>query len=217
MIRHTPTPAELVPPFLVVDTRDARHSVERVAHLAARGYANVLITGDLGVDTSEVARFIHDHSDRSTKGFATIECKGLSDLLFESALFGHKQGSFTGAYCDRPGLLESVAGGTIFLHDVGALSMRTQVRLLRYLETGESLRIGGNPIQIQPWLTVRLIASTTTDLQARVTAGWFLHDLYLRLSVHRLPVPPVRARRDHIPDWTGHRRQLKSVVQRRRQ
>lgn len=209
MISHIPTLSELVPPILVVDTRDARVRVERMAHLAARGYANVLITGDLGVDTAEVARLIHDRSDRSTKGFATIECKSLSDLLFESALFGHKRGSFTGAYCDRPGLLESVPGGTILLHEVGALSMRTQARLLRYLETGESLRIGGNPIQIQPWLNVRLIASTTANLQTRVAAGWFLHDLYLRLSVHRLPVPPLRARRDQIPDWTGQRRQLR--------
>ena len=217
MISHTRTPTELVPPFLVVDTRDARHGAERAARLAARGYANVLIAGDLGVDPHVAARLIHDHSDRSTKGFATIECKSLSDLMFESALFGHRQGSFPGAYRDRPGLLESVPGGTIFLHEVGALSMRTQARLLRYLETGESLRIGGNPIQIQPWLNARLIASTAADLQTRVRAGWFLEDLYIRLSVHRIPVPLVQAKRGPMPDWTSHRRQLKSVVELRRQ
>lgn len=191
MISHSPADwPQTVPPIRVVDTRETQRRVERQAHLAARGYANVLITRERGVDPAAVARLIHDHSDRAARGFATLKCQGLPGLVVESALFGHVQGSFSGAYRDKPGLLESVPGGTIFLDDVGALSVRTQGRLLRYLETGEYLRIGGNPVQMQPWLGVRVIASTTGDLQPRVAAGLFLEDLYIRLSVHRLPVPP---------------------------
>jgi DNA-binding NtrC family response regulator len=189
MISHrTEDWPQTVPPIRVVDTREAARRVERQAPLAARGYANVLITEERGVDTASVARLIHDLSDRAARGFATLKCEGLPDLLVESALFGHVQGSFAGAYRDKPGLLESVPGGTIFLEEVGALSVRTQGRLLRYLETGEYLRIGGSPVQMQPWLGVRVIASTSGDLQARAAAGLFLDELLLRLSVHRLPV-----------------------------
>jgi DNA-binding NtrC family response regulator len=193
-----------VSPIHVAGTSDAMRRVEREALVAAEVQGNVLITGERGVGKAAVARFIHEHSDRSTRGFATIKCEGLPDLLFESALFGHVQGSFPGAYRDKPGLLESVPGGTIFLDEAGALSVRTQARLLYFLETGEYLRIGGDPVQLEPWLNVRLIASTTGDLQARVAAGLFLDDLYLRLSVHRLAVPPLRERRDDIPSLVDH-------------
>jgi DNA-binding NtrC family response regulator len=199
MIRHTTaTWPRDVPPIRVVNTRDTLRRVERHALLAARDYANVLLTGRHGADKAGVARFIHENSDRATRGFASIECDGLPDFLIESALFGHVQGSFAGAYRDKPGLVESVPGGTIFLDDVDALSARTQARLLRFLETGEYLRIGGQPVRIQPWLAVRVIASTTVDLAARVAAGLFLNDLYIRLSVHRLPVPAPPA---GTPAW----------------
>ncbi len=131
----------------MVGSSDAMRRVEREALLAARGDANVLITGERGVGKAAFARFIHEHSDRSPHGFATINCEGLPDLLFESELFGHVQGSFAGAYRDKPGLLESVPGGTVFLDEVGALSERMQARLLRFLETGEYRRIGGDRIQ----------------------------------------------------------------------
>jgi DNA-binding NtrC family response regulator len=194
MISHnTANWPQTVPPIRVVDTRETQRRVERQAHLAARGYANVLITSERGVHPAALARLIHDHSDRATRGFATLNCKDIPDLLVESALFGHVQGSFHGAYRDKAGLLESVPGGSIFLDEVDALSVRTQGRLLRYLETGEYLRIGGTPVQMQPWLGVRVIASTTGDLQPRLAAGLFLNDLYIRLSVHRLPVRPRSA------------------------
>ena len=167
--------------------------MESIALLAALGNGNVLITGEHGVDKAAVARFIHAHSDRSSRGFATIKCEGLPGLLFESTLFGHMQGSFPGAYRDKPGLLESVPGGTVFLDDVGALSVRSQVRLLHFLETGKAQRIGGHTRQIDPWLNVRLMASTTEDLEDRVAAGLFLDDLLLRLSIHRLSVPAYAA------------------------
>ena len=181
---------QTVPPIRVIDTRnEAVRRMESIALLAAPGNGNVLITGEHGVDKAAVARFIHAHSDRSSRGFATIKCEGLPSLLFESTLFGHVQGSFPGAYRDKPGLLESVPGGTVFLDDVGALSVRSQVRLLHFLETGKSQRIGGHCRQIDPWLNVRLMASTTEDLEDRVAAGLFLDDLLLRLSIHRLSVP----------------------------
>jgi len=198
MISHSTADwPQTVPPIRVVDTRETQRRVERQAHLAARGYANVLITNERGVDPAAVARLIHDHSDRAARGFATLTCEGLPDLLVESALFGHMQGSFPGAYRDKPGLLESVPGGTIFLDEVGTLSVRTQGRLLRYLETGEYLRIGGSPVRMPPWHGVRVVASTTGSLDARAAAGLFLNDLYIRLSVHRLPVPP----RSAAPAW----------------
>ena len=193
MISHRKTSwFQTVPPVRVVDTGDMLRRVERNALLAARGDANVLIVGEPGVGRTGVARFIHKNSDRALKGFAAINCEGVPDLLIESALFGHVRGSFVGAHHDKAGALESVSGGTMCLENVDALSVRTQVRLLRFLETGEYLRIGGRPVEIQPWLTPRVIASTGTDLAARVPAGLFLKDLYIRLSVNRVwvPAPP---------------------------
>ena len=178
--------------------------VEREALLAARGNTNVLITGERGVGKSAVARFIHERSDRSAQGFATIKCEGLPDLLVESELFGHVRGSFAGAYRDKPGLLESVPGGTVFLDEVGALSPKMQARLLRFLETGDYQRIGDDRVRIQARLDVRVIASTTANLPARVAAGSFLEDLYRRLNVVSLSVPPLRERRDDIPSLVDH-------------
>jgi len=189
---------QTVPPIRVIDTRNTLKRVERNALLASRGYANVLITGAAGVDTAGVARFIHENSDRAARGFARINCAGLPDLLIESALFGHVHGSFAGAYRDKPGLVESVPGGTMFLDNIHAMSVRTQVRLLRYLETGEYLRIGGRPVEIEPHLAVRLITSTTIDLGALVREGLFLPELYVRLSVNRVAVPAPPA---GTPAW----------------
>ena len=194
MITHrTPTWSETVPPIRVVDTRDTLRRVERNALLAAPGHANILISDDHRVGSSGVARFIHENSTRATQGFAVIKCDSVPELLIESALFGHVRGSFIGAHHDKAGLLESVPGGTMCLENVDALSVRTQGRLLRFLETGEYMRIGGRPVEIQPWLTPRLIASTSTDLGARVPKGFFLKDLYIRLSVNRVwvPAPPA--------------------------
>jgi DNA-binding NtrC family response regulator len=199
MITHrTGTWAEEIPPIHVIDSRDAIRRIERDALEAARWQTNVLITGARGAGKALLARFIHDRSDRGTRGFATIKCEGLPDLLFESALFGHVQGSFPGAYRDKPGLLESVPGGTVYLDEVAALSIRAQVRLLRFLETGKSFPIGGNTIQPRPWLNVRVIASTSDDLQARVAAGLFVNDLYLRLNVHHLSMPLLREQRNEL-------------------
>jgi DNA-binding NtrC family response regulator len=197
------TPAQNeVPGVRMVGGSDAIRRVEREALAAARRGAHVLITGGRGVGKAVVARFIHQYSERTTHGFAMVNCEGLPDLLAESELFGHVRGSFTGAYADKPGLLESVPGGTIFLGEVGALSMRMQALLLRFLETAEFRRVG-SPL-VRTALDVRVIASTTANLPGRVVAGLFLDDLYARLNAVGLAVPPLSDRRDDIPSLVDH-------------
>ena len=143
MINHTTTArTQAVPPISVVATSDAMRRVEREALFAACGNARVLLSGERGVGKAAIARFIHEHSHRSAHEFRTINCKGLPDRQVESKLFGHAQGSFAGADRDKPGLLESIAGGTVFLDDVDALGARMQALLLRFLETREFQRIG---------------------------------------------------------------------------
>jgi len=195
-----------MPRVRMVGSSHAMRRVEREALLAARLNANVLITGERGVGKAVVAQFIHEHSDRSIHGLATINCAGLPDLLVESALFGHVRGTFAGGYRDKPGLVESVAGGTIFLDEVGGLSPRMQTRLLWFLETGEYQRMGGVCVQVQSRtkLSARVIASTTTNLQERVAAGLFHDELYQRLTDVRFPVPPLRERREDIPSLIDH-------------
>ena len=188
----------------LVGSSDAIRRVEQKALMAARVEKNVLITGEHGVGKAVVARFIHEHSDRSANGFAVLHCEGLPDLLVESELFGHVRGSFAGAYRDKPGLLESVRGGTLFLDEVGTLSPRMQARLLRFLATGEYLGIGGDNVRVQASLNVRLIASTSANLPALVDAGLFLDDLHDRLNAVSLWVPPLRERRDDIPSLVDH-------------
>jgi two-component system response regulator AtoC len=180
----------------------ASRRVEREALVAARQNAHVLITGARGVGKAVVARFIHQHSDRSAQAFAMLNCEGLPDLLAESELFGHVRGSFAGAYGDKPGLFESAPGGTVFLGEVSALSARMQALLLRFLETGEFRRVGSDLARNA--LDIRVIASTTANLPARVVAGLFLDDLYGRLNAMGLSVPPLRDRRDDIPSLVDH-------------
>jgi two-component system response regulator HydG len=186
----------------VIGSSDAMRRVEREALVAAQGDANVLIAGERGVGKGVVARFIHERSDRAPHGFAIINCEGLPDRLFESELFGHIRGSFPGAYRNKCGLLNSVPGGTIFIDEVGALSDGMQALLLRFLETGKYLPVGGDCIQTAP--NVRVIASTTADLTSLVAAGSFLGALHRRLNAVSLSVPPLRERRDDIPSLVDH-------------
>jgi transcriptional regulator with GAF, ATPase, and Fis domain len=164
---------------------------------AARSDAKVLITGETGVGKEIVARLIHQRSARSAAPLVTVNCAGLPDSLLESELFGHVRGSFTGAYRDKPGLLEMAPNGTVFLDEVGEMSTRMQVVLLRFLETGEIQRIGANRSHTR--VNVRLITATNRDLQAHITQGSFREDLYFRLNVIRVSVPPLRERREDIP------------------
>src|SRR5581483_5426949 len=127
----------------------------------------------------------------------TLNCAGLPDSLIESELFGHVRGSFTGAYRDKPGLLEMAPNGTVFLDEVGEMSTRMQVVLLRFLESGEIQRIGAERSHTR--VNVRLITATNRDLQVQITSGAFREDLYFRLNVIRLCVPPLRERIEDVP------------------
>jgi transcriptional regulator with GAF, ATPase, and Fis domain len=164
---------------------------------AARSDAKILITGETGSGKEVVARLIHQRSARSAQRLVTLNCAGLPDSLLESELFGHVRGSFTGAYRDKPGLLESANNGTVFLDEVGEMSMRMQALLLRFLETGEIQRVGAHETHSR--VNVRLITATNRDLQTQITSGAFREDLYFRLNVIRLHVPPLRERVEDIP------------------
>lgn len=177
-------------------------SLEADIDTAARSDAKVLITGETGVGKEVVARLIHARSPRAAARMVTLNCAGLPDSLLESELFGHMKGSFTGAYRDKPGLLETAPDGTVFLDEVGEMSMRMQVVLLRFLETGEIQRIGADRAHAR--VNVRLITATNRNLEAEVASGGFREDLYFRLNVIRLHLPPLRERVDDIAPLVQH-------------
>jgi transcriptional regulator with GAF, ATPase, and Fis domain len=181
----------------LVGRSDAIRAIEADIECAARSDAKVLITGETGVGKEVVARLIHQRSLRASGPLVTVNCAGLPDSLLESELFGHVRGSFTGAYRDKPGLLEMAPNGTVFLDEVGEMSMRMQVVLLRFLETGEIQRIGADRSHTR--VNVRLVTATNRDLPTQIASGAFREDLYFRLNVIRLTVPPLRERIDDIP------------------
>ena len=170
--------------------------------IAARTDAKVLITGETGVGKDVVARLVHQQSARSGAPLAIINCAGMTDSLLESELFGHVRGSFTGAFRDKAGLLESGDGGTAFLDEAGEMTTRMQGVLLRFLETGEVQRVGCERGARR--VNVRIIAATNRDLTQQVGAGAFREDLYYRLNVIRMHVPPLRERPDDIPALVAH-------------
>jgi transcriptional regulator with GAF, ATPase, and Fis domain len=186
-----------IPETRLIGRSEAIETISTDIDCAARSDAKVLITGETGVGKEVVARLIHQRSARSAAPLVTVNCAGLPDSLLESELFGHVRGSFTGAYRDKPGLLEMAPNGTVFLDEVGEMSTRMQVVLLRFLETGEIQRIGANRAHTR--VNVRLITATNRDLQSHIASGAFREDLYFRLNVIRLCVPPLRERRTDIP------------------
>jgi transcriptional regulator with GAF, ATPase, and Fis domain len=181
----------------LIGASDAIRSIEADIDCAARSDAKVLITGETGVGKEVVTRLIHQRSARKNAPLVTLNCAGLPDSLLESELFGHARGSFTGAYRDKPGLLEMGDSGTVFLDEVGEMSTRMQVVLLRFLETGEIQRIGADRSHTR--VNVRLITATNRDLPVQIANGAFREDLYFRLNVIRLHIPPLRERADDIP------------------
>src|SRR5512140_2879943 len=169
---------------------------------AARSDAKILITGESGVGKEVVARLIHRQSNRSRAQLVTINCAGLPDSLLESELFGHVRGSFTGAYRDKPGLLETAHNGTIFMDEVGEMSLRMQALLLRFLESGEIQRVGAERAQAR--VNVRVIAATNRNLTDRIASKDFREDLYYRLNVIHLTVPSLRDRREDVAELLDH-------------
>jgi len=163
--------------------------------------STVLVTGESGTGKELVARAVHYASMRSDGPLVRINSGALAPSLLESELFGHMKGSFTGAIDDRQGLFALADGGTLFLDEVGELAPETQVKLLRVLENGEYLPVGGREVKI---CNVRIVAATNRDLQTMVKAGDFREDLYYRLAVIPLHLPPLRERREDIPLLAGH-------------
>jgi two-component system, NtrC family, response regulator HydG len=163
---------------------------------AARADAKVLITGESGVGKEVAARLIHDHSARRNGPFVAINCAGVPETLLEAELFGHVRGSFTDAYRDRPGVLESANRGTIFLDEIGEMSLRMQGLLLRFLETGEIQRIGAT--RTGATVDARVIAATNRDLMAGIQAKTFRDDLFYRLNVIRITIRPLRERKEDV-------------------
>ena len=172
---------------------ELRQEIERIA----RSDAKVLITGESGVGKELVARAIHSSSPRAERAFIAVNCAGLPETLLESELFGHVKGSFTGAYRDKPGKLETADEGTIFLDEVGEMTLRMQGLLLRFLETGELQKVGSERAGRR--VDVRVVAATNRNLQDLIAQGQFREDLYYRLNVIHFWVPPLRERKEDIP------------------
>jgi transcriptional regulator with PAS, ATPase and Fis domain len=189
------------PPLLLGNSAQMVHLREDV-EAAARSDAKVLIVGETGVGKEIVARLIHELGRRRARDFVTINCAGLPDSLLESELFGHVRGSFTGAYRDKPGLASFANHGTLFLDELGEMSLRMQALLLRFLETGEIQRVGSD--RVEGRLDVRVIAATNRNLQERIEGREFREDLYYRLNVLRLVIPPLRERREDIDMLLQH-------------
>ena len=220
------------------------HELEEEIKRAARSDAKILVTGESGVGKEVVARLVHRYSARSARPFVAMNCAGVPDSLLESELFGHMRGSFTGAYRDKPGLLEQAHGGTMFMDEVGEMSLRMQALLLRFLEDGDIQRVGSE--RRTGTANVRIVAATNRVLLEHIASGAFREDLYYRLNVIHLLVPPLRDRPEDIepllhyfleefgekygvpvpalaPDvvaqllsyeWPGNVRELKNVVER---
>ena len=185
----------------IVGKSDGLRRVFDLVNKVAGTNANVLIQGESGTGKELVARSIHLNSDREDNPFLAVNCGALPESLLESELFGHTKGSFTGAVADKKGLFRSAAGGTIFLDEIGDMPPLLQVKLLRALQEHEVTPVGASiPVKFD----ARIIAATTKKLEAEVTDGRFREDLFYRLNVVEIDVPPLRERRDDIPLLIKH-------------
>jgi transcriptional regulator with GAF, ATPase, and Fis domain len=167
----------------------------------APSVAPVLVTGESGTGKELVARAVHYSGPRAAAPFVALNCGAIPESLFEAELFGHQRGAFTGAVAARPGAYEAADGGTLFLDEIGEMPLSTQVKLLRVLETGEAARLGSNE---RRRFNVRLVAATNRKLEAEVRAGRFREDLFYRVSVYPVHIPPLRDRPEDIPPIVTH-------------
>jgi transcriptional regulator with PAS, ATPase and Fis domain len=190
------------PPPSIIGSSPALQRVLAAAAQLATSSVRVLITGETGVGKDLLARSIHCQSSRAHRRFVALNCAGLSETLLESELFGHVRGSFTGAYRDRVGCLEQAHHGTLFLDEIGEMSLRMQALLLRTLETGEIRPVGsdGAPLHVD----VRVISATNRNLVEMIEQGTFREDLYYRINVAHLEVPPLRERVEDIEAIVKH-------------
>jgi two-component system nitrogen regulation response regulator NtrX len=187
--------------FEIVGTSYAIRAVTEKIERVGKTPARVLITGENGTGKELVARAIHSLSTRAKAPFVEVNCAAIPAELIESELFGHMKGSFTGAVADRAGKFEQAHGGTLFLDEIGDMSLAAQAKVLRVLQDGVVTRIGGSkPIQVD----VRVLAATNKDVESEIAAGRFREDLYYRLNVVPIHVPPLRERREDIPLLIGH-------------
>ncbi|HEX6277208.1 MAG TPA: sigma-54 dependent transcriptional regulator [Polyangiaceae bacterium] len=185
----------------VLGVSPAMRELDALVRRAAQGSATVLVRGETGTGKELVARAIHERSARATAPFVKLNCAALPDALLESELFGHEKGAFTGAANRKPGRVELASGGTLFLDEIGDVPPATQVKLLRVLQEREIERVGGTEtIKVD----VRFVAATHQNLEGLVARGDFREDLFYRLNVVPLEVPPLRERREDIPALVAH-------------
>jgi transcriptional regulator with PAS, ATPase and Fis domain len=189
------------PSPMVHASQQMRDILSLVARVAT-GDAKVLITGESGVGKDLIAREIHGRSARASRSFIAVNCAGLTETLLESELFGHVKGSFTGAYRDKPGKLQLAHRGTLFLDEVGEMSLRMQALLLRFLENGEIQAVGAD--HIKSTVDVRVVAATNRNLGDMVASGQFREDLLYRLRVIHIHVPPLRERKEDVRVLVHH-------------
>ncbi|WP_343687631.1 sigma-54 dependent transcriptional regulator [Chryseobacterium gleum] len=188
---------------------------KKLAEKVALTDAAVLLTGETGTGKEVFASAIHEGSDRKKNSFVAINCSAFSKEILESELFGHKQGAFTGAVKDKKGLIEEANGGTLFLDEIGEMPIELQAKLLRVLETGEFIKMGETKVSKSDF---RLIAATNRDLEGEIKQGNFREDLYFRLNVFEITLPPLRERKEdlkaiakHFIDIFSHKLHLASV------
>ncbi|HUF24971.1 MAG TPA: sigma-54 dependent transcriptional regulator [Vicinamibacterales bacterium] len=185
----------------IVGKSDAMHGLFQLLHTVADSPATVLITGETGTGKELAARAIHHASSRRAQRFVALNCSAIPETLLEAELFGHVRGAFTGAVANRQGKLEAAHRGTLFLDEVGTMSAALQAKLLRVLQEREFERVGDSQtVKVD----VRVIAATHADLQKMVTEGQFREDLFYRLNVVPVRMPPLRERRDDIPLLVQH-------------
>lgn len=186
---------------LIGDSEPMRRLLEMIQQVARTGASTILLRGETGTGKDLAARIIHQHSDRATRQFVNITCTAISDTLLESELFGHERGAFTDAKLQKKGLLELADGGTAFLDEIGDMQPALQAKLLRFLEERRFRRVGGTK---ELDTDVRVIAATNREIEKAITDGKFRQDLFYRLNVVSIMLPPLRARGDDVKLLTSH-------------